>query len=97
MTHLEQYPIDSVKLDGTLIRRLGRGSKDAQVPKLFIDFVRGLGIELIAGQVENDAEISSLRQQGCSLVQGNAFSPAVEETKITRLLDQGTRSLRIVK
>lgn len=97
MTRLEEYPIDSVKLDGTLIRRLGRSSKDAQMPKLFIDFARGLGIELIAGQVENDAEISSLREQGCSLVQGNAFSPAVEETKITRLLDQGTRSLRIVR
>jgi len=97
MTRLEEYPIDSVKLDGILIRRLGRSSKDAQMPKLFIDFARGLGIELIAGQVENDAEISSLLEQGCSLVQGNAFSPAVEETKITRLLDQGTRSLRIVR
>jgi diguanylate cyclase (GGDEF)-like protein/PAS domain S-box-containing protein len=97
MTQLEGYPIDSVKLDGSLTKRLGGSSKDSKMPKLVIEFAHGLGIQLIAGQVENEEEIKSLRQVGCTLVQGYAFSPAVEEVKITRLLDQGTRSLGIGK
>ena len=97
MTQLEGYPIDSVKLDGSLVKRLGGGSNDSQMPKLVMEFARGLGIELIAGQVENEAEIDSLRKIGCTLVQGNAFSPAVEERKISRLLNEGTRSLGIGK
>ena len=97
MTQLEGYPIDSVKLDGSLVKRLGGGSNDSQMPKLVMEFARGLGIELTAGQVENEAEIDSLRKIGCTLVQGNAFSPAVEERKISRLLNEGTRSLGIGK
>ena len=93
ITFLEKYSVDTIKFDGSLIKRLVGNPKEKHLAQLIIEFARTLGIRVIAERVEDDEESDALRQSGCTLVQGNAFSPAVEEASITRLLDQGTRVL----
>lgn len=95
ITQLEKCPADTLKIDGSMIKRLAGDPKEAQMPRMIMEFGRALGLRMIAERVEDQAEGDVLRQYGCTLVQGNAFSPAVEKGKITRILDLGTSSLKL--
>ncbi len=77
LTLLQQLPIDLIKLDQTFVQRLDQDPRSQIIVKSTIDLAQSLGIPLIAEGVETIAQLEILWQQGCYLVQGFLWSPAV--------------------
>ncbi len=92
LAQLERYPIDTLKIDKSLIFRLGEGVKQREMPRLIIDLARTLGIKVSAEGIEDRYQSSTLREYGCTLVQGFLYSAAVPVGKMTALLDEGITS-----
>jgi EAL domain-containing protein (putative c-di-GMP-specific phosphodiesterase class I) len=70
LRHLQALPIDTVKIDGTLIRDLGRSDKAASVLRHSVGLARSLGLVTIAECVENDVQARMLRSEGVDFLQG---------------------------
>nr|WP_314567185.1 EAL domain-containing protein [uncultured Pseudomonas sp.] len=73
-TYLRQLPIDSVKLDQSLISNIKTHEKDARLVKTLIELARGLSYKVVAEGVENADTLELVTQWGCSEAQGFLIS-----------------------
>ncbi|MBJ7339020.1 EAL domain-containing protein [Mycolicibacterium sp.] len=73
LAHLQNLPVDMVKLDRTFVERL-RGDEGANVvARWAIQLVSELGLQMIAEGVETRDEEEALRSLGYDWVQGNRY------------------------
>ena len=82
LASLRTFPADILKIDGTLVRDVGRvdGGDDPMVRSI-IQLAHSLDLSVCAEWVTSDDQLQRLRVLGCDLVQGNrigAASPADE-------------------
>ncbi|MCG7362001.1 EAL domain-containing protein [Roseomonas sp. ACRSG] len=70
MAHLVQLPVQRVKLDRSITHRLPEGRQEAAVLGAVAALARSLGIELVAEGVEKEVQASTLRAEGCFIMQG---------------------------
>ncbi|HEV8238357.1 MAG TPA: EAL domain-containing protein [Thermoanaerobaculia bacterium] len=73
LSHLKRLPVDTLKIDESLIHDLPRNSGDAAIAKAVIDLGHSLGMEVIGEGVEGVAQLSFLRAHGCDALQGYYF------------------------
>jgi EAL domain-containing protein (putative c-di-GMP-specific phosphodiesterase class I) len=88
LTHLKRFPIDTLKLDGSLVAGLGTG-RDADttaIARAVIGLAHSLGLSVIAEGVEQPDQAEDLRALGCAFGQGNYFSPPLSASAFTQLL-----------
>jgi len=77
---LKRLPIDSVKIDRSLILELPRGADAAALTRGVVAMAHSLGIAVTAEGVETREQWEFLNQLGCEEMQGNYFSaPAAPE------------------
>lgn len=76
-TLLQQLPIDLIKIDQTFVQRLDQDERSRVIVKSMIDLAQSLGIPLVAEGVETIAQLEILAQQGCHVIQGFLWSPAL--------------------
>ncbi len=77
---LKRLPIDSVKIDRSLILDLPRGADAAALTRGVVAMAHSLGIAVTAEGVETREQWEFLNQLGCEEMQGNYFSaPAAPE------------------
>ncbi|WP_157220581.1 putative bifunctional diguanylate cyclase/phosphodiesterase [Flavisphingomonas formosensis] len=76
---MKDMPLDRVKLDGSLIQDIVRSSETRAMVHSMINLVHGLGYEVVAERVEDDAQRQVLRVIGCDLIQGYTLSKPVDE------------------
>jgi len=74
LTQLQRFPVDTLKLDGTLVRGLGRDSDTAAIAGAVIGLAHSLGLKVIAEGVEHVEQLDHLRDLNCDYGQGNLFS-----------------------
>jgi diguanylate cyclase (GGDEF)-like protein/PAS domain S-box-containing protein len=67
---LRYLPVDYLKIDGDLVRRLPRSNIDRLVVKAITDVARGLRKHTIAEHVSSDAALALLREYGVEYGQG---------------------------
>jgi EAL domain-containing protein (putative c-di-GMP-specific phosphodiesterase class I) len=79
---LAGLPIDKIKIDGSLARRLGKDPAAAQAIRQALEVRSSLAITLLAAGVETKDEYGLLTEWGCHLVQGNLLSPALPPERI---------------
>ena len=82
LASLRTFPADILKIDGTLVRDVGRvdGGDDPMVRSI-IQLAHSLDLSVCAEWVTSDDQLQRLRVLGCDMVQGNrigAASPADE-------------------
>jgi diguanylate cyclase (GGDEF)-like protein len=70
MAHLVQLPVQRVKLDHSIVRRLPDGKREVAVLGAVATLAQGLKIELVAEGVEKEAQAAALRAEGCFVMQG---------------------------
>jgi diguanylate cyclase (GGDEF)-like protein len=70
MAHLVQLPVQRVKLDHSIVRRLPDGKREVAVLGAVATLARSLKIELVAEGVEKEAQAAALRAEGCFVMQG---------------------------
>ena len=75
---LQEYPVDSLKLDKSLIDNLGT-SKGNAILKAMIRVSQELGLTILAEGVEQDDQVQALRSMGCDIIQGYRFAYPVPD------------------
>jgi len=77
LTHLRDFPIDTIKIDRSFVRGLGRHEPSTLIVKAIIDLSHSLDVNVVATGVESDHEAEQLRDLGCYQAQGALFGSAV--------------------
>ena len=73
LTYLQNLPVDCLKLDKTMIDTILQ-PKGAHVVRSTIGLAHGLGLELVAEGVEEEAQMSALAGMDCDMMQGYFLS-----------------------
>jgi two-component system, chemotaxis family, CheB/CheR fusion protein len=77
LTYLQQFPIESVKIDASFLRGIGRDGNDEAIVKGIIKLAHSLGQQVVAEGVETQQQLAFLRDCECDLAQGFLFSAAL--------------------
>lgn len=85
LTHLQQFPIDIIKIDRSFMTTIGQ---DAALVKAVIRMSQELGLVAIAEGIETAEQLTFLQDAGCELGQGHFFAQPVGATAMDALLDQ---------
>lgn len=86
LSYLKRFPIDTLKVDRSLIHDVPDDPDDAAIAQAIIALGRVIGVHVIAEGIETEAQASFLRSIGCDQGQGYLFSRPVEAAECARLL-----------
>lgn len=89
LSYLRLYPIDTLKIDQSFVRRLHTDQADADIIRMIIGLAGALGMAVSAEGVEETRQQTMLSKLGCSVVQGYLYSRPVPFAETTRLLEAG--------
>jgi diguanylate cyclase (GGDEF)-like protein len=85
-SRLLETPVDSLKIDQSLIQNMTSDDRKFFVVRTIIDLANALGLRSIAEGAENVETIHQLRALGCDLVQGYAIARPMGVTDALRWL-----------
>jgi diguanylate cyclase (GGDEF)-like protein len=86
LTHLMNIPVDIIKIDQSFTRRLAPSHPSMAIVSGIIRIAHELGIKVVTEGIETFEQIGFLREMGCALGQGYAFSKPVSRRAATQLL-----------
>jgi diguanylate cyclase (GGDEF)-like protein len=88
---LAELPVHILKIDTTLVSRLGREDAKGDVDTVgdAVQLGHTLGLKVVAEGVETDAQLAQLRNLGCDGAQGYLFSEPMPEEGVYSLLGTG--------
>ena len=87
LSYLKRFPIDTIKIDRTFVADIATSPDDAEIIRTIISMGHTLNRKVIAEGVENDQQLSLLRDYQCDEIQGYFFSrplPAGMATKFIK-------------
>lgn len=88
LSYLRLFPFDKIKIDQTFIRELGNSKDCAAIVKAVVDLGASLGITTTAEGVETSDQLSRVREQGCSEIQGYLFGKPLPLSSVNVLLQR---------
>lgn len=88
LSHLKQFPVDSIKIDRSFIQDLADSRRGAAILQAVLQLGKNLGITIIAEGIETEAQAAYLRTNRCDLAQGYLFSPAIPGADIPNFCAQ---------
>jgi diguanylate cyclase (GGDEF)-like protein len=83
---LIDLPLDTLKLDRSIISGLGTNPDVSNVAGAMIGMAHGLGLSVVAEGVETETQLNILRNLDCDEVQGFYYSPPVPADEFERLV-----------
>lgn len=86
LAYLKNFPIDSIKIDGSFIRELTNNVRDAAIVRTIINMSRDLGISTVAEGVETTAQLEMIAVLGCDFYQGYLLARPVSGEQLAELL-----------
>ena len=89
--NLTQFPIDTIKIDGSLIHDLSNHAENGGIAEAIIAMGRNLSMTVVAECVETKAQADFLRDHACDEFPGFYFSKAVTAAKFAELLATQTK------
>jgi diguanylate cyclase (GGDEF)-like protein len=90
LSSLKQFPIDTIKIDGSFFRDLSNHSENRGIAEAIIAMGRTLSLTVVAEGVETQAQADFMRERACDEFQGFYFSEAVTAGKFEELLEAQT-------
>ena len=88
---LTTIPIDVLKMDMLFIRNMHKSVKNQKLVELVIDIARFLGVPVIAEGVEDEAQLITLKDIGCDVIQGYYFSKPVPPEEFVPFIEEELR------
>jgi EAL domain-containing protein (putative c-di-GMP-specific phosphodiesterase class I) len=85
LSHLNHFPVSTIKIDRTFIGRLEESDHDAAIIRAVISLGRSLGIKIVAEGVETRQQAEFLKRHRCHSAQGYLYSRAVDATAVPDL------------
>jgi predicted signal transduction protein with EAL and GGDEF domain len=86
LNYLKQLPVSKLKIDRSFIRDLATGSRDAAITAAIINMAKCLNLRVTAEGVENEAQLSLLREYSCDEVQGYFFGKPLTSAELSAKL-----------
>jgi len=83
---LQKLHASAVCIDRSLISGVPHDNEHAALARTLISLARGLGLEVVAKGVENNAQREFLTDAGCRICQGDLFAPAGPAAEIEPFL-----------
>jgi diguanylate cyclase (GGDEF)-like protein/PAS domain S-box-containing protein len=100
LSYLRQFPVTKLKIDRSFIRDIAINPDDAAITAAIISMAKSLNLKVIAEGVEDEAQLSFLREHECDECQGYYFSrPLSVQDAANRLgkfpmsTEEGTRAI----
>jgi EAL domain-containing protein (putative c-di-GMP-specific phosphodiesterase class I) len=89
LNYLRRFPIDSLKIDRSFVRRLGGNDRIISgLVSSLIGLADNLHLRIAAEGVETREQAAFLSEHGCSVGQGHYFSQALAANEFTQLLER---------
>jgi len=88
LSTLKQFPLDTIKIDRSLIQALKAGNADSALATSIIKIGQSLSLNVVAQGVETQEQVDSLRTLACDELQGFYFDtplPAAQFAPLLRL------------
>lgn len=79
MNSLQQFPLDTLKIDLSFVRRMDRSSEGLEIVKAIVSLAHSLRLQVIAEGVERSEQLAILTALGCEYAQGYFYSKPVGE------------------
>jgi diguanylate cyclase (GGDEF)-like protein/PAS domain S-box-containing protein len=89
LSYLRQFPVTKLKIDRSFVSDVAFNPDDAAIVTAIINMSKGLNLRVIAEGVENEAQLSFLRDQGCDEIQGYYFSRPLAVREAEMVLRDG--------
>lgn len=70
LSHLKQFPIDSLKIDQSFVRDMTLDNDDSVIARTVISLAHSLGMSVVAEGVETEEQFRFLSNYGCDFIQG---------------------------
>ncbi|MGH9324896.1 MAG: EAL domain-containing protein [Vicinamibacteria bacterium] len=77
LSYLASFPIDTLKIDRSFVRAMGADPRSMKIVRAINQLAHGIGLDVVAEGIENEAQRRELTLMGCELGQGFLFSQAV--------------------
>ncbi|HZF12325.1 MAG TPA: EAL domain-containing protein [Thermoanaerobaculia bacterium] len=92
LSYLTNFPINTLKVDGSFVRSLGGTRGSYEIASAVIALAHTLDIGVVAEGVEHESQWLILREQGCDEVQGYLFSrPLAPDPCLDYILERRRR------
>jgi len=88
-SYLKQFRVSKLKIDRSFIKDIATNPDDSAITAAIISMAKSLRLKVIAEGVENEAQMSFLRQHRCDEIQGYYFSRPLAVADVAETL-QGT-------
>ena len=82
LSYLHQLPFDSIKIDRSFIAALCEDEDSQAIVRAILILGRALGMKVVAEGVESRLQLSWLRTEGCSEIQGFLLGPPAPARQI---------------
>lgn len=92
LSYLKHFPVSKLKIDRSFIRDVAFNPDDASITTAIINMSKGLNLRVIAEGVENEAQLSFLREHHCDEFQGFYFSRPLDVSAVVNKL----RTIRVI-
>jgi EAL domain-containing protein (putative c-di-GMP-specific phosphodiesterase class I) len=89
LSHLLQFPLDGVKLPQEFVAATPSNLRARTIVKSIIDLAHALEMKVIAEGVEDEDQLSFLRETRCDFIQGFLYSRPMPLKKFEKLLNNG--------
>ena len=86
MQYLKQFPINTLKIDRSFVRDIGKNHKDEAIVQTVIALAKNFDMLVLAEGVETQAQYDFLKQNGCDSYQGNYCGKPVSSAEFIQLL-----------
>jgi diguanylate cyclase (GGDEF)-like protein len=95
LARLKRFPIGTLKIDRSFIQHLTTDESDAAIVRAIIAMAKSLHVTTVAEGVETEAQLASLKAEGCNLIQGFLLSRPVPAEELHRRIVSGTLAAKI--
>ena len=92
LSYLHSFPFDKIKIDRSFIHELASRQNSMAIVRAVTGLGRSMGISIVAEGVETVEQLSLLRSEGCSEVQGFLFNRPRPAQEVEEMLSDALQS-----
>jgi diguanylate cyclase (GGDEF)-like protein len=90
LAYLKKMPVDVIKIDKSFIYGMLENHSDFQIITYTIAMVKNLGLIVVAEGVETEAQLHSLTENDCDIIQGYYYSQPIPEKELLSSIEKHT-------
>ena len=97
LSYLKQFPLDTLKIDQSFVRDIGKGVDSELIIQAIIDLSHNLQLDVIAEGVETELQLKFLLEKGCDQIQGYYIGKPMPVDEMTKWLENWDTENYLVK